>query len=682
MNSRDHPSRPAMTIGEWSVWPDRLELQGRTGTRKIEPLTMRLLLLLAEKAPETISRDDMIDRLWDGRAVSDDAVNKQLSKLRAALESGHDDKPYLRTVPRIGVRLVRPVEGPVIAPYERYRRKHLPWLAAAAGAAALAVAGMWLWLRPTEWELVQQPVTAIPGSEIEPALSPDGRWLAYVGRVSPGEPFALFVRPVGSDRSQRITAADVSARVPTWSNDGRIAFVRRSSAGCRIAIALTSGSYRDVAPCILAEIGGLAWLDSRRLIVSDHPGSGQTFRLSALDLATGQTELLVDPPSGDVGDIRPVVSADGETIYFLRNKSVGPSEVYSARLGSRRATKISADNAVINGLAPGPGGTLLVSSQRGGMGFALWSLDPRARQWRRLLPEGAPGIASSRTGTLASYARLDRQISLWQLPFSGGEGRPLAPSTRVDWSPALSPDGKRLAFLSNRTGEWEIWLLDLVGGSPRRLTHFGGREVQDLHWSRDGRMIATSVASEGLFDLFLIDVETGAARGAAITAQDERQPFFAPDGRSLWFVRRYGNRFQLRSIDLASKRESMLFEGAIRAVASADGRTAYFAKPFADGLWSADLAAGSVKPVAPWPDAGRNRNVDLFSGALWATAPDGRSGIALMRIDLSSGKSSRVVGLPGIARPSGIAILGDSVIYARLQREEADLVTLRFEKRR
>jgi dipeptidyl aminopeptidase/acylaminoacyl peptidase len=265
---------------------------------------------------------------------------------------------------------------------------------------------------------------------------------------------------------------------------------------------------------------------------------------------------------------------------------------------------------------------------------------------------------------------------------AGGDGEALAPSTRVDWSPALSADGKQLAFISTRTGKPEIWVIALADNSLRRLTNFGGAEVQDLHWSRDGRMIATSVSSNGLFDIVLIDVASGSTRRVAVTPRDERQPFFAPDGRNLWFVRRRGNRFQLRSIDLVSGTERSLLDGAIRAVPSADGRSAYFARPFEDGVWLANLAGGGMKKLAPWPDAGRNRNIDVNGEDAWSTGPTANGEIALMRIDPRTGQASYVRPLPEIARPSGIAVGSDFVIYARLRREEADLVTLRFEKRR
>ena len=146
-------------------------------------------------------------------------------------------------------------------------------------------------------------------------------------------------------------------------------------------------------------------------------------------------------------------------------------------------------------------------------------------------------------------------------------------------------------------------------------------------------------------------------------------------------MRRSGTRFELRSLDLASQVETPLLDGVMRASPSPDGRFAYYTKPFIDGLWRADLKTRSIERVAAWPDTGRMRNVDARQDGVWTTALQPDRSIALMRM-VNGRPPTLIRRLPGIARPSGIALVGDSVIYARLLREEADLVTLRLEKRR
>ncbi|HKD19792.1 MAG TPA: S9 family peptidase, partial [Thermoanaerobaculia bacterium] len=76
--------------------------------------------------------------------------------------------------------------------------------------------------------------------------------------------------------------------------------------------------------------------------------------------------------------------------------------------------------------------------------------------------------------------------AIWMIPLSGGEARRMTSGQMRDWSPKFSPDGRKLAFLSNRDGRSQVWVLDLAGGDPSRVTSFP-TEVADYTWSRDGR---------------------------------------------------------------------------------------------------------------------------------------------------------------------------------------------------
>ncbi len=81
--------------------------------------------------------------------------------------------------------------------------------------------------------------------------------------------------------------------------------------------------------------------------------------------------------------------------------------------------------------------------------------------------------------------------AIWIMPSAGGEARRLTRSERHDGDPKFSPDGRRLAFLSDRDGGQQIWVLDLSGGDPVRATSFP-TEISDYTWSPDGRWFLAS----------------------------------------------------------------------------------------------------------------------------------------------------------------------------------------------
>src|SRR3712207_1044582 len=100
------PLPPPFRVGAWSVFPDRHELAGPKGAVRLEPMGVRLLCLLAENAGRTVSRDEIVERLWAGRIVTDDAIGRQVKKLREAFGDAARRPTVIQTVTKLGVRLL------------------------------------------------------------------------------------------------------------------------------------------------------------------------------------------------------------------------------------------------------------------------------------------------------------------------------------------------------------------------------------------------------------------------------------------------------------------------------------------------------------------------------------------------------------------------------------------------
>ena len=220
---------------------------------------------------------------------------------------------------------------------------------------------------------------------------------------------------------------------------------------------------------------------------------------------------------------------------------------------------------------------------------------------------------------------------LWSVPTIGGSPTRVArdlPGGLV----RLAPDGASLAFLSDKSGNPEIWLWDLRAGTERRLTNLGAR-INALNWSPDGRHLAFSALRYGQFDLWTAAVASGTITRVTDDSRYETYPTWLPDGRSILFF---------RSDDRWADHEVMIVPaegGAARTVAtdrdlfdygtigtrskmgypllSPDGRTVLF-KSHRSGwinYWVASLEGGPVHALSSEP-------ADQ-SDAKWA--PDGKS---------------------------------------------------------
>ncbi len=99
-----------------------------------------------------------------------------------------------------------------------------------------------------------------------------------------------------------------------------------------------------------------------------------------------------------------------------------------------------------------------------------------------------------------------------------------------------APAGDRLAYLSDKGGNPEIWLWDIATGTERQLTDLGAR-INAISWSPDGRSIAFSALRYGQFDLWRVEVGTGKVARLTSDPRYETYPAWTPDGRSLVYIR-------------------------------------------------------------------------------------------------------------------------------------------------
>ena len=194
-------------------------------------------------------------------------------------------------------------------------------------------------------------------------------------------------------------------------------------------------------------------------------------------------------------------------------------------------------------------------------------------------------------------------------------------------SPAWSPDGKRIAFLSNRAEGWDLYVVASAGGEPRRLT--SGAVVDDPTWHPDGGAIA--VERRGGIELAQTD---GAGRETLV--EHGAQPAWASDGR-LAFVR--AGDLWLRASDGG---ESALLVDAAEPAWSPDNRAIAVARH--GGIEALDPTSGQTRRLTNQPGDGSpawsadgERIAFVRRGAIWAIAAGG------------GGEAARIAGIPSPA---------------------------------
>ena len=123
-------------LGSARVDPPAHELTIRRKSERMQPQTMKVLVALHDKSGQVVTRDELVDRCWDGRIVGDDVINRCILLLRRFAEESRSFR--IETVPRAGYRLIE-------APAAASSRDKAGIAAAVAVAVGFAALGTWWW---------------------------------------------------------------------------------------------------------------------------------------------------------------------------------------------------------------------------------------------------------------------------------------------------------------------------------------------------------------------------------------------------------------------------------------------------------------------------------------------------------------------------------------------------------
>jgi Tol biopolymer transport system component len=179
-------------------------------------------------------------------------------------------------------------------------------------------------------------------------------------------------------------------------------------------------------------------------------------------------------------------------------------------------------------------------------------------------------------GTLAFQSDRHGREDIFRITFNGA-GRPtlrrLTNDPADDGGPAWSPTGDRLAFHSNRSGNYDLYLMDADGSNLRRLTDHPADEGQP-NWSPDGRWIAFEGERDGRAEIYRLKVDSGRVRRLTHGLKLKLGPAHAPDGRKIAFMEKGPITWQVALLDIASGETKTLTSGGgnCRPAWSPDGR--------------------------------------------------------------------------------------------------------------
>ncbi len=582
------------------------------------------------------------------------------------------------------------------------------WVWAALLPVLLAAAFFaWRALRPPPpaEPLRAVALTTLPGAELYPSFSPDGNHVAFTWTGPKQDNPDIYVQQIGAGSPLRLTTDPRSDYNPVWSPDGRwIAFLRGEPSASLLTPAGKSelrlipplgGPERKLAEMQLREVYFnpvyLAWCpDSACLVVTDSPGEAKPDALFVVSLDTGEKRQLTNPQPPLIGDTNPAVSPDGRSLLFRRNVAGagGTAELYWLPLGKgltaggepRRLTPAGLGAAYPTWMPDGK--EILFSAKE-----SLWRLAvPDESQPARLPFVGEDGVmpvvSRPQPGRPARvvYVRSFTDTNIWRVETSAPGAPASSPpavaisSTRSEGNPVFSPDGRRVGFGSNRSGESEIWACDPGGSNAVQLTSMGAQSTGSEAWSPDGLLVAFDSNLEGQSEIYVIPTAGGKPRRLTSHPATDRVPNFSRDGKWIYFSSNRTGENQIWKIP-ASGGEAVQVTKNVGYVAleSPDGAYLYYTQTASppSALWRLPTSGG--QPVKVLEGIVFRAFVVLERGIYYIDQPSGEA--QLQFFDFATSRSTTVARNLGDIR-NGLAASPDgrTILYSRVDASVDDLM--------
>ncbi|MCU0723297.1 MAG: hypothetical protein MUC63_06745, partial [Planctomycetes bacterium] len=501
-------------------------------------------------------------------------------------------------------------------------------------------------------------VPAVPGEMFPqfPALSPDGETLAFCLHGD------IWTVPAEGGYAQRITWSEAYDSKPRWSPDGkRIAFASVRAGNWDLWVTDLEGGKPEPLTFDTAAEGLCEWsADGASLLIhSNRSGPYNVYRMPSkggfavaltaiggrdatlsadgktLAYANGQVDLSQSDYRGssnwdiwvqdesspaprrvtahEGNDVCPVFSrANPRELYYLSERE-GVYNLYVLDLAGGEPRAVTRHPEDVQHPCLSFDGSSFVYE----MGFRLWRLNLASGEAKpipvtinadakgpetekRSLSEGAEDPCWSPDGATIAFAL---RGDLWTMPAAGGPARRITSGPARDEWPKFSPDGRRVAFFSDRSGNKDLWVMDANGQNLAQLT-FDKADDFFLSWHPSGNLLVFCSTRSGNKDLWELDLRTGDQKQLTRDPQADDDPVYSPDGKWIAFDSGRTGSQNVYVMPAAGGPERRLTNGRFDQVPSwsPDGRFVAFERTEREGgttsIWIVDADGSAAMQVA------------------------------------------------------------------------------------
>lgn len=576
-------------IAEFIFCDQQQTLTFENNTQQLEPMMVELLSYFCQNLDQIISKDQLIEKVWLGRVVSDNAVSKLITKLRKVFNDDARQPKFIATFPKKGYKFIastkaivelsnlEPVEAEstnaestgsvttaqakennlTIAIAEKKNTVHfqknnrLIVIRIIAFISLLLLISLYF-LQNADQEIPPtlthaKALTTAAGSELFPSVSPDGTRLSYMSVKA--DRMHLMIKNISDERILEIEHEQGLGVGPAnWSFDGKlIVYLVATPDRCQYYIrsieGLKVGEAKLIHNCPAGSYGKIAFThDNNRLVFTESEGGDSPYELFEINLLTEKKVRLPQPEVFLAGNSQFDIHPSENKILISSPDKQQWEGFYSLDLESDDLQLLFKQDAYICcGIWSHDGERVVLMGEH--PAYQLISYDLTGKDMK-IIYSGSRQISRPTRHTNGQdylFTSGEQNTNVYLFDLENKQQQVIAEASVDERLATFAHHNDNIAYISLTTGNEEIWLTDIEKSQRIKLTQFNdSRHYVDLQWSPNGELLFALTLNE----IHLIDATTGVFTRLKLPQTEIRGVSFK-DNNTLAFSRKRDNQWHV-----------------------------------------------------------------------------------------------------------------------------------------
>lgn len=554
-------------------------------TINLAPKVYDLLLYFCKNHNRVISKDELMEQVWTGTLVTENAISRTLVKVRKALDDDPKNPNFIITVPKKGYRMLvqftsseqtsendvsilinqhslsNKLDNPIeeksnsVANSTDYKKAYIKVITAVLVLFTIALVAAFYFNDSNQIQTKQiKPYTRDVGDELNPAVSPDLSLLAYT-KETIGQNSYIQIEDLKTHTKRTIIHPRAQLSKPIWSpNNDKLAFLYQHNNVCMIYWAdlefiEDKNTWKTITECnsnsrpsfIFTPDGSHLYFNNK----TTHTSGYQIFRVN---LSTKQKDIINQPITNGLGNYAFDISSNGKQLILLNSEFSPNTRIYTLDIASSKlslTTKLPYlmrsiswhhDNQTIIHPSPHPAYELWQSNLKGEKLAVLASNTSRVKHISRINNDEDFSFVSYLLNRDIFFKSNDKEIAL-------------SNSSVMDYLPTLANKSQQFAFVSKRSTHAEVYLAnitenDISQKTAQQITFFNNPvKLYQLTFSPNDKQLLILADNQ----VFITDIQKLETRKlplenmaiSGMSWQDENTLLFSTIKNNAWYAMRY-----------------------------------------------------------------------------------------------------------------------------------------------